>query len=224
MKLLLDKMIELKGREVIDQGDTFGDTALHYAVTRSSQVAAEILLEYGADVNLQNKQRLTPICLASKNGDLDLLPVLLEKGADFSIRDEERATALHIAAKEGHLDYLDMCFASLGSAELKVCYGTASDKNVIMQRALSDVDRRGANILHYAVESENPDLVKVTSSTTKIGLSANLKYLVSYKPNGNIQSQTSNNEQFTAQWKYSATYSRGNGLFRSRKRTDQIRR
>ena len=85
-------------------------------------------------------------------------------------RDEERATALHIAAKEGHLDYLDMCFASLGSAELKVCYGTASDKNVIMQRALSDVDRRGANILHYAAESENPDLVKVKSCGPKIDL------------------------------------------------------
>ena len=79
-------MIELKGREIIDQGDTFGDTALHYAVTRSSKVAAEILLEYGANVNLQNKQRLTPISLASKNGDLELLPILLEKGADFAIR------------------------------------------------------------------------------------------------------------------------------------------
>ena len=201
MRLLLDKMIELKGREIIDQGDTFGDTALHYAVTRSSKVAAEILLEYGANVNLQNKQRLTPIGLASKNGDIDLLPILLEKGADFAIRtglrfitygriyfgfrvtlfklygfklklstpkrDEERATALHIAAKEGHLDYLDMCFASLGSLELNLSYGTASDINVIMTKALSDVDRRGANILHYAVESENPDLVKVTSCASK---------------------------------------------------------
>jgi len=82
-------------------------------------------------------------------------------------RDEERATALHIAAKEGHLDYLDMCFASLGSAELNLSYGTASDINVIMTKALSDVDRRGANILHYAVESENPDLVKVTSCGSK---------------------------------------------------------
>ena len=79
-----------------------------------------------------------------------------------SKRDEERATALHIAAKEGHLDYLNMCFASLGSAELNLAYGTHSDINVIMSKALSDVDRRGANILHYAVESENPDLVKVT--------------------------------------------------------------
>ena len=86
MRLLLDKMIELKGREIIDQGDKFGNTALHYAVTRSSKVAAEILLEYGANVNLQNKQRLTPIGLASKNGDIDLLPILLEKGADFAIR------------------------------------------------------------------------------------------------------------------------------------------
>ena len=82
-------------------------------------------------------------------------------------RDEERATALHIAAKEGHLDYLDMCFASLGSAELNLSYATASDRNVIMTKALSDVDRRGANILHYAVETENPDLVKVTSCASK---------------------------------------------------------
>ena len=41
MRLLLDKMIELKGREIIDQGDKFGDTALHYAVNRSSKVAAD---------------------------------------------------------------------------------------------------------------------------------------------------------------------------------------
>ena len=82
-------------------------------------------------------------------------------------RDEERATALHIAAKEGHLDYLDMCFALLGSLELDLSYGTASDINVKMTKALSDVDRRGANILHYAVESENPDLVKVTACASK---------------------------------------------------------
>lgn len=84
-------------------------------------------------------------------------------------RDEERATALHIAAKEGHLDYLDMCFALLGSHELDLSYGTASDINVIMTKAFSDVDRRGANILHYAVESKNSDLVKVPSYASKTG-------------------------------------------------------
>ena len=74
-----------------------------------------------------------------------------------------------MAAKEGHLDYLDMCFVLLGSLELDLSYGTASDINVIMTKALSDVDRRGANILHYAVESENPDIVKVTSYASKTG-------------------------------------------------------
>ena len=83
--------------EGIDLRDKYGDTgwyhaphcyisdemrgytykALHYAVARANNRGTSILLERGADVNAQNNHRITPLHLAAKNGDIQILEQLI---------------------------------------------------------------------------------------------------------------------------------------------------
>lgn len=48
-----------------------------------------LLLEAGADVNLQNNDEDTSLTHASRNDDLDVVSKLLEAGADVNLQDNE---------------------------------------------------------------------------------------------------------------------------------------
>ena len=100
----------------IDVRDKYGDTALHYAVSRTNHRAVKVLLERQSNANAQNKQKITPLHLAAKNGDLAMLELLLTHGANLSSRDDDGNSPLHTAAKEGHIrnnEFLDQCFTVL---------------------------------------------------------------------------------------------------------------
>jgi ankyrin repeat protein len=57
-----------------------------------------LLLQRGADPNLQDSGRFTPLHLAAMMEDQAFVVALLEYGADPSIRDWEDRTPLHAAA------------------------------------------------------------------------------------------------------------------------------
>jgi Ankyrin repeats (3 copies)/Ankyrin repeats (many copies) len=61
-----------------------------------------LLHDHGADINLQNKERGTPLHRASQKGTLDVVRLLLELGADVEAERDDGKTALQVAADEGH--------------------------------------------------------------------------------------------------------------------------
>ena len=158
--LLIEKTIEAsKEHRPIDLIDKYGDTALHYAVSRTNSRGAVILLEQGANVNALNNQKLSPLHMAAKNGDLHILEVLLSYKADLSLRDEDGSSPLHIAAKEGqvkHAEFLNQCFIALESERVSFDGCTGEDSIV---KAIVTQDKNGANLLHCAVESGNEHLI-----------------------------------------------------------------
>merc|ERR1719318_591336 len=156
LEVLIKYMKRSKRDSPLDYADSYGDTALHNAVAKKNHPAVGLLIKEGANVNLQNKQRLTALYVNSGPGDEEMLDLLLEAGADISIKDEERATPLQIAVREGHLPYVEKMILAIITQKAR--YGKI-DKNSI-KKALLDVDRNSANILHYAVESEDPDMVR----------------------------------------------------------------
>jgi len=62
----------------------------------------QLLLEHGADINVQNQAGQTPLLWASMNGALEVVRLLLEHGADVEAKDNDGKTALQVAAEEGH--------------------------------------------------------------------------------------------------------------------------
>ena len=67
-----------------------------------------LLLEHGADINLQNQIGLSPLHWASINGALEVVYLLLEHGANVEAERKDGKTALQYAAEEGHDEVVEL--------------------------------------------------------------------------------------------------------------------
>lgn len=68
---------------------------------------ASLLLEKGADPNLQDRHGVVPAHDAAHTGFLDTLQVLVEYGASVNIPDQRGALPIHFAIQEGHRDVVE---------------------------------------------------------------------------------------------------------------------
>ena len=72
-----------------------GNTALHSAGTNFAHEHIVLaLLEAGARVDLVNQRKQTPLMLATRLGNINVIRALLEKKADVTTRDQHGMTAL----------------------------------------------------------------------------------------------------------------------------------
>uniref|UniRef100_UPI001AACA070 ankyrin repeat domain-containing protein n=1 Tax=Facilibium subflavum TaxID=2219058 RepID=UPI001AACA070 len=101
--------------------------------------AIKLLLSYGADVNIRNAFRETPLHLAALKWDRDIVEVLLKHGADVSAVGSRGFTPLLYAVREGDVEM----------AALLLDHG--ADVNV--------VGSRGFTPLLYAVREGNVEMV-----------------------------------------------------------------
>ncbi|XP_023128546.1 cyclin-dependent kinase 4 inhibitor D [Amphiprion ocellaris] len=86
-----------------DTVNEFGRTALQVMMMGNSKIAS-LLLEKGAEPNVQDKHGIAPIHDAARTGFLDTLQVLVEYGASVNIPDQNGTLPIHIAIQEGHLE------------------------------------------------------------------------------------------------------------------------
>ena len=82
-------------KQFINRCDLDGSTALHLAVQTGSKEVSQVLIQYGADVNCQNKSLQTPIYLAAVGGHQDVLKMLISKGGNVNATDSQQKSALH---------------------------------------------------------------------------------------------------------------------------------
>jgi len=93
-----------------EEGDTVaddanGDTALMWASMIGSAAMAEVLLQAGADVDVQDKDACTALMHAAKEGHTAVVELLLQAGPELETKDTiafSGRTALHAASEGGH--------------------------------------------------------------------------------------------------------------------------
>ena len=77
---------------------------MHYAAMFDQSHVVEILHDHGADLEVTNNHKMTPLHYAARSNDLKSLYFLIEKGANVHHTDNFNATALTHAAQKGHED------------------------------------------------------------------------------------------------------------------------
>ena len=72
----------------VHRHDEFGNTALHRAVegTPCPSELLELLLDYGADINVENKDEINPLMMACSSGNRVNALLLANSGANFQNR------------------------------------------------------------------------------------------------------------------------------------------
>lgn len=77
-----------------------GATALHYAACVEHILAVQLLIDYGADVNLKTACDITPLHAAAEAGCLSIVEMLLSNDARVNEKNDDGWTPLHCAIKK----------------------------------------------------------------------------------------------------------------------------
>lgn len=107
----LSRMVPVRiagGQRAWEITPTNAFTPLHIAAIRGHIVAAELLIEHGAEVNKQDRQGHTPLHSAVFEVQTEIASLLLSRGADLAIRDRKGKTALDLALEAGQEDLVSL--------------------------------------------------------------------------------------------------------------------
>ncbi|MEE9543083.1 MAG: ankyrin repeat domain-containing protein [Thermodesulfobacteriota bacterium] len=126
----------------VDIGDllleNYADTDKPFLMAETIKMM-DFLVERGGDVNSKDKDGLTPVIMAARDGKIDTLRYLIEESGDVKLKTNTGVTALHYAA-EHSFD---------GICKLLIAYGANVDA----------MDDKGNTVLMSAVAYGHKDIV-----------------------------------------------------------------
>ena len=153
-------------------------TALHFASVTGDLKVVEALLSKGAEIDVQDEDRCTPLMLASRWGHINILLYLIDHDADVNKKDGRKRTALHYASESGDFKVVKALLSK--GAEIDVEDGDhrtplmlaaeMGNIGILMYlinhgAAVNKKDGRKRTALHYA--SERGDLKVVEALLSK---------------------------------------------------------
>jgi len=142
-----------------------GYTPLHVAVTEGDDEVniemCELLIEGGADVNLQDNSGNTPLILAILEFDLEMCKFLIESNADVNLQNNRGDTPLHIAARNSEylpiLDIIDLLIQNGANPTIANGNGDTPVDNELVQEFVERhhterEEREGIDIANFVNE------------------------------------------------------------------------
>lgn len=152
-------------QKLVEAGAEMG-CALHKAVLAEHGDIANNLLENGALIDGKDTHGFTPLRVAARNGDAQMMRLLLLKGADKDELDAQGFSVLYATAERGHLSGVQVLLAAGTDVNIQcggylgefALHAAVRQENVDVVRALvehgSDVDaadKDGCTALHLSV-------------------------------------------------------------------------
>ncbi|XP_076288512.1 transient receptor potential cation channel subfamily A member 1-like [Lasioglossum baleicum] len=174
-------------------------TALHSAVKTYQVEVAQLLLNYGANVNVKDGRGTTPIDYAIQNGDTEMTKLLLANGADI----KDNPNLLSIAAGNGSLKIVEDLLkygadvnrlnSSTFGRDLTALHSAVKQHKVAVAQLLINY---GANVnfknnlgdtpIVYAIENSDTEMAKLLL-TNGADIKDNPNLLCTAAGNGSLQ-------------------------------------
>ena len=114
----LKRLLEA-GHDVNQRDGVWKRTPLMWAAVKGHTVCVGYLLQNGARLNLEDRERRTALHLAADGGYLEVIKRLVEVGHDVNQRDEEERTPLILAAMKGHTVCVEYLIQNCAQLDLK---------------------------------------------------------------------------------------------------------
>jgi ankyrin repeat protein len=137
---LLDYLID-NARFDINDIDSEGKIAMHYAAESCNLEVVKYLVEKGADINDIDSEGKIAMHYAAESGNLEVVKYLVEKGDRVNVVDEECKGMIYYAVRSGNLKLIEYLVEEKGL-------------NV------NDVDVKYERTMHYAVSSGRLDIIE----------------------------------------------------------------
>lgn len=161
------RMLLVKNAEVDAFESTLGWNALMAAASSGYLELVELLLDHGADINLQGKGGSSPLGIAARQGHEKIVDLLLDRGANLGLSIIQAAILgdqAQIAEKLIGSGY-DLQDEEMGEIlQLACLQGFESLAEVLIQNGanvnFSDWDRHGS-VLQAAAQQDNEDIVRL---------------------------------------------------------------
>ena len=118
-------------------------TALQFAVDEGEVDVVQVLIDAGADINIQNDEGSSPLNTACASGALDVVKMLVEAGAGLRATDNKGHTCLILAARFRQTKIVRYL---VGLPEVEL-----NHRDTV----------KNFTALHYSVENEDTDVVRV---------------------------------------------------------------
>ncbi|KAL6053249.1 Oxysterol-binding protein-related protein 1 [Balamuthia mandrillaris] len=94
---LMEQLLGKKKKPNVDNQDALGNTPLHYSAHHDHPETLEILLNNGANPNIQNNEGNTPLHKAAAKNSIPCIKALMDNGADPRIKNKEGKQAKGLA-------------------------------------------------------------------------------------------------------------------------------
>jgi ankyrin repeat protein len=156
----------------IDLADAAGCTALFWAIINRQQSVIQLILNEGANVNVQTNLGYTILHVAAHEGCAQVIEGILACKANIEAKQNEGYTALHLASKEGHLDVVTIliqngaCIESLTNNGLTplclaVHNGHAEIVDLLLFSGANNKVKVVSSLLSLAIYKNRIEVVKV---------------------------------------------------------------
>lgn len=100
-----------------------GETCLSRAIAASDTVSLRLLLDAGADIELQSSNFLTPLALSAGSGNIEIIDYLLQRGANIEAKGEMEETPLIEAAFFGQAEVVKFLLKKGADRAAKDAFG-----------------------------------------------------------------------------------------------------
>jgi ankyrin repeat protein len=148
-------------RNLVNEADSCGRTALYWATKRGFADAVHSLLLCGADPELPDYNGATPLHIASGLGFVECVQILAASGANLESRDRFGGTPLHYACAKGLLSSIQVLLDLGSDYEATNFVGETAISTANHSRQIGAVKylvERGASLHHIDHWGYNPVL------------------------------------------------------------------